>query len=64
MTISKDELKQYHEQTEHIEKIKQDLIEIQAVIAKKDIIPDCDEMENQEYSRNIKIDWLRIKSQI
>ena len=40
-------LHQYHEQTDHIEKIERDLIEIRAAIAKKDIIPDSDEMENQ-----------------
>ncbi|MHA1474062.1 MAG: hypothetical protein ACTSRX_04910 [Promethearchaeota archaeon] len=40
-------LHQYREQTEHIEKIERDLIEIRAAIAKKDIIPDSDEMENQ-----------------
>ena len=40
-------LHQYNEQSEHIEKIERDLIEIRAAIAKKDIIPDSDEMENQ-----------------
>ena len=40
-------LHQYNDQSEHIEKIERDLIEIQAAIAKKDIIPDSDEMENQ-----------------
>ena len=40
-------LHQYHEQTDHIEKIKRDLIEIRAAIAKKDISPDSDVMENQ-----------------
>ncbi|MHA1720246.1 MAG: hypothetical protein ACTSWX_10390 [Promethearchaeota archaeon] len=40
-------IEQYQEQAEHIEKIERDLIEIQAAIAKKDIIPDSDEMENQ-----------------
>ncbi|MBA7576383.1 hypothetical protein ES708_18223 [subsurface metagenome] len=40
-------LHQYKDQSEHIEKIERDLIEIRAAIAKKDIIPDSDEMENQ-----------------
>ena len=35
------------EALQHIEKIERDLIEIQAAIAQKDIIPDSDEMENQ-----------------
>ena len=40
-------LHQSNDQSEHIEKIERDLIEIRAAIAKKDIIPDSDEMENQ-----------------
>jgi len=40
-------LQQNSEQSDHIEKIERDLIEIRAAIAKKDIIPDSDEMENQ-----------------
>lgn len=40
-------LHQYKDQSDHIEKIERDLIEIRAAIAKKDIIPDSDEMENQ-----------------
>ena len=40
-------LQQNSEQSDHIEKIERDLIEIRAAIAKKDIIPDTDEMENQ-----------------
>ncbi len=43
-----DELLQQNiEQSDHIEKIERDLIEIRAAIAKKDIIPDSDQMENQ-----------------
>ncbi|QEE15461.1 hypothetical protein DSAG12_01287 [Promethearchaeum syntrophicum] len=40
-------LQQNSEQSDHIEKIERDLIEIRAAIAKKDIIPDSDQMENQ-----------------
>ena len=40
-------LYKFNDQSEHIEKIERDLIEIRAAIAKKDIIPDSDEMENQ-----------------
>jgi len=47
-------LHQFHDHSEYIEKnhgdlieIQRDLIEIRAAIAKKDIIPDSDEMENQ-----------------
>ncbi len=43
-----DELLQQNSKlSDHIEKIEQDLIEIRAAIAKKDIIPDSDQMENQ-----------------
>ena len=40
-------LYQFDEHSDHIEKIQRDLLEIRAAIAKKDIIPDSDEMENQ-----------------
>ena len=47
MYKQKQLLQHYSEHEEHIEKIERDLIEIRAAIAKKDIIPDSDEMENQ-----------------
>ena len=40
-------LQQNSKLSDHIEKIERDLIEIRAAIAKKDIIPDSDQMENQ-----------------
>ena len=40
-------LQQNSKQSERIEKIERDLIEIRAAIAKRDIIPDSDQIENQ-----------------
>ena len=47
MYKQKQLLQHHSEHAEHIEKIERDLIEIRAAIAKKDIIPDSDEMEYQ-----------------